>query len=146
MQTITKNCEDYQGTPNVTSVSSGLEALNKEITIVKIGDDNFDQTFEIVSTNPYTVKLTEVFSNLKKSVEGIFEFGLADINPKNISIATAGKSALVELNTNHLEKIIKTYEDGNIKSYSYKLAIQATDIENARNIAALLKQTIEQLK
>ncbi|MCB4807475.1 hypothetical protein LG651_04370 [Tamlana sp. 62-3] len=146
LQTITRNCEDYQGTPNVTSVSSGLEALKKEITIVKIGDDNFDQTFEIVSTNPYTVKLTEVFSNLKKSVEGIFEFGLADINPKNISIATAGKSTLVELNTNHLEKIIKTYEDGNIKSYSYKLAIQATDIENARNIAALLKQTIEQLK
>ncbi|KJD33848.1 hypothetical protein PK35_03635 [Tamlana nanhaiensis] len=146
LQSITKNCDDYNGAPHVTSVSSGLEALKKEITLVKIGDDNFDQTFEIVSTNPYTVKLTEVFSNLKKSVEGIFEFGLADINPKNIAIVTAGKAAMVELNTNHLEKIIKTYEDGNIKSYSFKLAIQATDIENARNIAALLKQTIEQLK
>ncbi len=143
---LTKNCESYKSETNVSSVDSGLEALKNNIGMVKIGDDAYDQTFETVSTSPYTVKLTSVFSNLKNSKETIYEFGLGDINPKNISIETSGKEVMVELNTKHLEKIIKTYQDGEIKSYSYNIEIQATDIENARSIASLLQQITEKLE
>lgn len=146
LQNITKNCETYQGMASIKSIPSGLEALKNEITLVKIADDAFDQSFEVVSTSPYTVKLTSVFSNLKNSKETIYEFGLGDINPKNINIVTSGKEVMVELNTKHLEKIIKTYEDGEIKSYAYNIEIQATDIENARSIANLLKQVSEKIE
>lgn len=146
LQNIVKNCEDVTAKTNFGSISSALDALKKEVALVKVGDDNYDQTFEVVSTSPYIVKLTSVFSNLKSSKETIYEFGLGDINPKNIAITTSGKYAMVELNTKHLEKIIKTYQDGEIKSYAYKIEIQATDIENARRIANLLEFVTQKLE
>ncbi|NJX15803.1 hypothetical protein [Tamlana crocina] len=146
LKNIAKNCESYKAETNANTVSSGLEALKNSIGMVKIGDDSYDQTFETVSTDPYIVKLTSVFSNLKNSKETIYEFGMGDINSKNISIETSGKEVMVELNTKHLEKIVKTYEDGEIKSYNYNIEIQATDIENARSIASLLQQITEKLE
>ncbi|WP_298550211.1 hypothetical protein [uncultured Algibacter sp.] len=139
LQNITKNCELSKVKTDFNSITSGLEALKNEVTLVKIGDDNYDQSLETVNTSPYVLKITSVFSNLKSSKETIYEFGLGDINSKNISIATSGKKVMVEINTKHLEKIIKTYQDGSIKSYAYKIAIQATDIENARRIVNILK-------
>lgn len=146
LQNIVKTCEDAKPKTTYSSISSALNALKKKISIVKVGDNNYDQTFEVVSSSSYVVKLTSVFSNLKNSKETIYEFGLGDINSKNITITTSGKHAMVELNTKHLEKIIKTYQDGEIKSYAYKTAIQAADIENARHIADLLKYIINNLK
>ncbi|MEW4923349.1 hypothetical protein [Algibacter sp. 2305UL17-15] len=146
LQNIIKNCEDATPKTNFSSIANALEALQKEITLVKIGDNNYDQSLEVVSTSPYVVKITSVFSNLKSSKETIYEFGLADINSKNIAIVTSGKEVLVELNTKHLEKIIKTYQDGSIKSYAYKIAVQATDIENARRIVTILKYITQKLE
>lgn len=146
LQHIVKNCEDTNPKENYSSITNALDILKKDITLVKVGDNSYDQTFEVVSTSPYVVKLTSVFSNLKSSKETIYEFGLGDINSKNIAITTSGKYAMVELNTKHLEKIIKTYQDGEIKSYAYKIAIQATDIENARKIASILKYTTQKLE
>ncbi len=144
-QRIVKNCE-VSKTVNHSTIPKALEGLKKEITIVKVGDNSYDQTFEIVTNSPYVVKLTSVYSNLKSSKETIYEFGLKDINPKTIAITTSGKYAMVELSTRHLEKIIKTYQDGEIKSYAHKIAIQATDIENARNIRKILIYTIQKLE
>ncbi len=139
LQNITKNCEINNTNANYNTIPNGLDALKKEVTLVKIGDNNYDQSLETVNTSPYVLKITSVFSNLKSSKETIYEFGLGDINSKNIVIVTSGKQVTVELNTKHLEKIIKTYQDGSIKSYAYKIAIQATDIENARRIVTILK-------
>jgi hypothetical protein len=146
LQNIVKNCDANKPKTNFSSISSALETLQKEITLVKIGDNNYDQSLEVVSTSPYVIKITSVFSNLKSSKETIYEFGMGDINPKNISITTSGKQVMVELNTKHLEKIIKTYQDGNIKSYAYKIAIQATDVENARHIVNTLKFITQKLE
>lgn len=146
IQNIVKNCEANQQKVNPNSIVNVLELLKKEITLIKIGDNNYDQSLEVVSTSPYVVKVTSVFSNLKSSNETIYEFGLADINSKNISIITSGKKVLVELSTKHLEKIIKTYQNGSVKSYTYKIAIQATDIENARKIANTLEYITQELE
>ncbi len=146
LQHIVKNCNDTKPKENYSSITSALDALKKDITLVKVGDNSYDQTFEVLSTSPYVVKLTSVFSNLKNSKETIYEFGLGDINSKNISITTSGKYVMVELNTKHLEKIIKTYQDGEIKSYAYKISIQSTDIENARKIASILKYATQKLE
>ena len=146
LQHIVKNCDNTKTEENYSSITNALDILKKDITLVKVGDNSYDQTFEVVSTSPYVVKLTSVFSNLKTSKETIYEFGLGDINSKNIAITTSGKYAMVELNTKHLEKIIKTYQDGEIKSYAYKISIQSTDIENARKIASILKYTTKKLE
>jgi hypothetical protein len=143
LQNIVKFCEIKTPKTSSSSISSKLDALQKDITLVKIGDNNYDQSLEVINTSPYIIKITSVYSNLKSSKETIYEFGLGDINPKNIAIITSGKQVMVELNTKHLEKIIKTYQDGSIKSYAYKIAIQATDVENARQIANNLKYITE---
>ncbi|MBR9916078.1 MAG: hypothetical protein GYB32_14900, partial [Algicola sp.] len=79
------------------------------------------------------------FSNTKKSEEQIFEFGIKDINSKSIEMITSGKNVVVEMSTKYFEKIIKTYEDGEIKSYGNEISIEASTIENAREIVNLLQ-------
>ena len=107
-KTSIKNCESIKPKTNYGTIHNAIETLKKEIALVKVGDDSYDQTFEQVSSSPHIVKLTSVFSNLKSSKESIYEFGLGDINPKNISINTSGKYVMVQLSTKHLEK---NYQD-----------------------------------
>jgi hypothetical protein len=116
------------------------------MTKVKIGEDTYDLFIELTDPNTHTVKITTVFSNLKKSEETIQEFSLKDINPKNCKIEVKGKHVIAELNTNHLEKIVKTYVDGEIKPYLYKVEIESSNIESARQMVELVKNLIDKLE
>lgn len=118
-----------------TSVRAAIADIKDKLSKVEIGEDVYDVFVELLDPNTNTLKLTTVFSNLKKSKETILEFSLSDINTKNIAIVVSGKRVRVELNTKHLEKIIKTYVDGEIKPYRYKVEIETKDIESARRIA-----------
>lgn len=128
-----KKLEDRQY--NYTSLNQAISDLKEQMVKVKIDEDNYDTFIELLDTN--TLKLTTVFSNLKKSQEVIQEFMLKDLNDKNINITVSGKHVGVELNTNHLEKIVKTYVDGEIKPYRSKIGIEVPSIENARQIAGI---------
>ena len=110
---------------------------------VKIGDDTYDVFIELDDLNTKNLKFTSIFSNLKKSSETIQEFSLSDINPKNCSIQIKGKHVIAELNTKHLEKVVKTYVDGQIKPYQYKISIEAKGIEEARDIISIFKTLAE---
>lgn len=146
LQNIINNCEDIKSNLNFKSIPNSLEFLKREIKLVKVAENNYDQSIDVINTSPFVIKLTTIFSNLKNSKEIINEFGLNDINSKNISIVTSGKYVTVELNTKHLEKIIKNYQDGNIKSYTHKTEIQCTDIENARQIVYTLRNITQNLE
>ena len=139
IQTIIKDCKSALKAYDTISEEQGLEQLIDAIGIVKINDDNYEQSLELLDEASRTVRFTDIFSNLKKSEEEVFEYGLKDINFKSILMKTSGKNVLVELSTKYFEKIIKTYEDGEIKSYSNKISIQASSIENAREIVNLFK-------
>jgi hypothetical protein len=128
-----------------SSVQKSVEDTKKILGKVTIGEDAYDVFLELTDSQANIVKLTTVFANLKKSKETILEFSLNDINPKNINIVVSGKRVWTELNTKHLEKIIKTYVDGAIKPYLFKVVIEAKDIESARRIVNIFKATTAQL-
>ena len=74
----------------------------------------------------------------KKSIETISDFNLKDINPSSITMETSGRNVIVTATTYYMDKIIKFYQDGEIKNYQNKIEIEANDIENARSIKILL--------
>ena len=125
------------------SISVAVDRLKKLMQKVKIGDDTYDVFIELDDLNTKNLKFTSIFSNLKKSSETIQEFSLSDINPKNCSIQIKGKHVIAELNTKHLEKVVKTYVDGQIKPYQYKISIEAKGIEEARDIISIFKTLAE---
>lgn len=117
-----------------SSVPNAIADLKKLMQQVRVDDESFDLFIELIDGNGNMVKVTSIFSNQKKSVETIQEFSLNDINPKNCSIVVKGKHVQVVLNTKHLEKLIKTYVDGDIKPYQYNISIESTGIEEARQM------------
>ncbi|WCO00598.1 hypothetical protein [Psychroserpens ponticola] len=137
IQTIIKECKTQTKTYSGLSEKQCLDALSEAIGVVKINDDNYDQSIEIIDDEAKTIKFTKVFANAKKSEEQVFEFGIKDINTKSIEMKTSGKNVTVEMSTKYFEKIVKTYEDGEIKSYGNKIIIEASNIENAREILNL---------
>ncbi|MFC0604303.1 hypothetical protein [Winogradskyella pulchriflava] len=137
-QNIIKECLDSVKTVEGLSETQGLQKLSEIVGIVKINEDTYEQTIELIDEEAKTIRLTQIFSNDKKSEEVIYEFGLKDINSKSVVMTTSGKNVLVEMSTKYFEKIIKTYKDGEIKSYGNKIVIEASSIENAREIVAIM--------
>ncbi len=129
-----------------STTSEAVEKLKTLMQKVKIGEDGYDLYIELIDAKTNTLKITTVFSNLKKSTETVQEFSLNDINPKNCTIKVKGKHVVAELNTNHLEKIVKTYVDGEIKPYQYKVEIEAKGIEEARQIVGTIESISEKIK
>ena len=126
-------------TTQISNLKQAVDKLNQLLQKVNIGEDNYDLFVEITDEATRSIKLTSTFSNLKKSVETVQEFSLNDINPKNCSIKVKGKHVIAALNTQHLEKIVKTYVDGQIKPYQYKVGIEAKGIEAAREIVTIVQ-------
>ena len=89
----------------------------------------------------FKIKLIDVTS--KTSKEKIYEFNMGDINAISVNFYTSSLNVMVELKTNYSEKIIKYYENGEIKSYQNEIKLQGTDIENARQIVTLFKKLTE---
>lgn len=135
--------EMEQDTYIPTSLDKAINDLKTQMVHVKIDEENYDTFIELIDNETKTVKVSTVFSNLKKSVETVQEFSLNDINPKNCSIEVKGKRVMVELRTKHLEKIIKTYVDGDIKPYEYKVGIEAVGVERARQMLRIVKALLQ---
>ncbi len=133
------NAEKYTS----TSVESAILDIKKHLSKVAIGDDAYDVFLELIDSKTNTLKLTTVFSSLKKSKETALEFSLKDLNYKNTGVTVSGKRVWVELNTKHLEKSIKTYIDGQIKPYGFKVIIETKDIESARRVVNIFNTVIE---
>jgi hypothetical protein len=73
---------------------------------------------------PKIQKLEKSKENLLKvkipsnsSKEAINEFTLADIKPSSVKMQNSGKNVVVTASTYYIDKIIKFYEDGEIKNY-----------------------------
>ncbi|WP_332243904.1 hypothetical protein [Flavivirga spongiicola] len=141
LQDLAKLFEDNLSaqTHKSDSVNASVLEIKKHLSKVSIGEDSYDVFLELKDSKTNTLKLTTVFSNLKKSKETVLEFSLKDINDKNIEIVVSGKRVWVELHTKYLEKVIKVYVNGQIKPYAYKVVMEVKDIESARTITAIFK-------
>jgi hypothetical protein len=123
------------------SLSSMAEKLQNAVGEVNLGDKTYQQELEIIEGGK-VLKYKNTIVTKKSSKEKLYEVNISDLKDKSVKIKTSGKSVMVVVKTIHLEKIIKYYENGNIKSYQNTINIQANDIENARQIANLLKAII----
>lgn len=122
---------------NKTSYANSVTALQEALKKIVMDKLSYEQKIESLSDG--NIKFTSTKISDKKSDESIQEFKLTDINPKAILMKVSGKKVKVEFSTNFEEKIIKTYKNGEIKSYTNKGVVYCNSIENARNISQILK-------
>lgn len=139
LKTIISECKASEKTYDGLSVKTCMDKLSEHVGVVQVNSDNYDQSIEVVDEAANIVKFTKIFSDTKKSDEQVFEFGMNDINPMSIMMETNGNHVVVEMTTKRLEKIVKTYKNGDIKSYGNRIVIEASTIENAREIVNLLR-------
>lgn len=122
-----------------TSLTKAIADVNAQLGQVVVGDETFDVRIELTDAKEGALTLTTVQADMKKSTETILEFYVKNINPKNCQVSISGKRVSAELNTRHLEKIVKTYENGEVKAYRYKVELETAGIEQARRIVDIFK-------
>ncbi|MFY9242673.1 MAG: hypothetical protein WAO74_06565 [Polaribacter sp.] len=145
METVIELCnEEYKKKPQIASKTKGINTLIENLKSVQIEKLTYEQKIERIDKNDdVAIRFTNVEVSDKSSEKNVQEFNLTDINPKSVTIEISGKKVIVEFTTNYQEKIIKTYQDGEIKSYTNKVAIYCDTIENAREIKALFMYITE---
>ena len=111
-----------------------LKGFIKKVEVNKIA------TEQILESKDGIIQFKTTEINEKSSKSKLFEFNLKDINPLTITFKTSGTNVFVVVNTNFMEKIIKYYEDGAIKNYQNTFNIAASNIEESRSIAELIKK------
>ena len=111
-----------------------LKGFIKKVEVNKIA------TEQILESKDGIIQFKTTEINEKSSKSKLYEFNLKDINPLTITFKTSGTNVFVVVNTNFMEKIIKYYEDGAIKNYQNTFNIAASNIEESRSIAELIKK------
>lgn len=143
MQGAIKLCEEnvIRMVPE-TTLEDKLNWLIENITEVTVEDKTYTQTIEIIED---LNKLKFILKEIKDQdiKEYIYEFNLSDINPNTVKYDISGKELSISISTNYNSKVIKTYEDGEIKNYENQINIYVPDIEIARNIILALKECIK---
>jgi len=146
-QKILEKIIELSATANENSFTKvSKEAMSKEleeiIGEVVVGDKTYQQELSIKESGK-VLEYKNTIVTKKSSKEKLYEVNLSDLKDKSVKMKTSGKNVTVVVKTIHFEKIIKYYENGTTKSYQNTIEIHATDIENARQIANLLKAVIE---
>ncbi len=118
-----------------------IEKLQNIVGEVSLGDKTYQQQLSF-EENGKVLKFTNTVVSKKSSKEKLYEVNLSDLKAKSVKMNTSGKDVSVIVKTVHFEKIIKYYENGNIKPYQNTITIHASGIENAREIANLLRAII----
>lgn len=139
LKAIISECKSSEKRNDNLTVNECVNKLSEVIGVVHVNADNYDQSIEVIDAATNIVKFTKIFSDTKKSDEQVFEFGVKDINPMSVKMHTNGNRVIVEMTTKRLEKIIKTFKNGEVKSYGNKISIEASTIENAREIVNLIQ-------
>ncbi|MBU8891141.1 MAG: hypothetical protein KOO66_00060 [Bacteroidales bacterium] len=124
------------------NLSKKVDWLIENTIEVTLEGKVYNQLLERTSDNDNSLRLTLKEINDKKNIELIYEFNLSDINPNSVKYDISGKELSVNMVSNYNTKVIKTYKDGEIQSYSNQMNIYVTDIESARNIILALKECI----
>ncbi len=121
--------------------STASQLLQDNLKNFDLGDTSYEQNIEFVEDNK-SLKYQKVITGKKSSKEQLYEVNLSDLNPKSVKIKVSGKKIMVEISTNHMEKLIQYYKDGKIQSYQNKLDMPAPDIETARKIKRAMQNLI----
>lgn len=114
---------------------------------VNLEGKSFKQTLEPADpADIKKLKFTRIETDSKKSTEEVFEFNLSDIDPRTVNYSIKGKWLSFVIETNHKNKIIKYYQNGEIKPYTNTIEFKVNDVEKARNLIAAFTGAITEVK
>ncbi len=116
--------------------------LEESVGEIQDGKTTYNQNVEIADEGT-VLKFKNTIVTEKSSKEKQYEVNLSELDAKSISMRTSDKTVFVTIKTNNSEKLIKYYEDGEVKSYQKVIEIRVDDIEKARLIADLLKHILD---
>ncbi|HEY0742867.1 MAG TPA: hypothetical protein VGD40_15460, partial [Chryseosolibacter sp.] len=120
---------------------SGYDAmvnwLSSNVKDVTIGTKSFKQNI-VKGEKVGTVKLTMVEADAKTSVQEVYTFNLADINPNRINYKINGNRFGVEFETLQDAKFIAVSRNGEVKPFVNDLVINTNSVDEARDLKTVL--------
>ncbi len=125
--------------PEITDLQSGLDLLTEKVSSLEENDKSYMQTFEAACLTSLKQIITDSKGN-SSEIKNLFD--LADINANTVDIEISGKGVLLNLETGK-DRLIQTFEDGDLKGYTNKISVYAKDVENAKWLLHTFPQTIK---
>lgn len=119
-----------------------LASLSGLVREVQAGKDRFEQELLASETAPYRLELRVAEIDAKGRATLVeYQLNLALLDPNLVRWEDGRDRIQVQLRSGR-EPVIKVLKDGEMDGYDNEAAILATDIDNAREMEALLKQAI----
>lgn len=111
--------------------------LTTNVKDVTIGPKSYKQKV-VKGEKVGTLKFTLVEADAKTSVEEIYSFNLADINPNRINYKITGNRFGVEFETLQDAKFISVTRNGEVKPFINDLVINTNSVDEARDLKTVL--------
>ncbi len=111
--------------------------LTTNVKDVTIGPKSYKQKV-VKGEKVGTLKFTLVEADAKTSVEEIYSFNLADINPNRINYKITGNRFGVEFETLQDAKFISVTRNGEVKPFINDLVINTNSVDDARDLKTVL--------
>ncbi|WKN44426.1 hypothetical protein [Tunicatimonas pelagia] len=119
-----------------------LQFLRDNIGTVDEGDDRYEQSFTPGSDQcllTYTLIDDE-------GEEKVFEWNMADMNPRLVTFDTKGERIIVTLKTTAQRDLVREIEQGEVEGYENEVELLANTIEEARALVSAFKNLAESCK
>lgn len=118
-----------------SDVNEAVYYLKENIKETASGNYTYMQLFDYENKPDGPVSFVSKRTDSKGStVEDKYQFYLNELEPK-AALNISGKEVVLEVNVKNKQKLIKTWSDGELQSYSYQFEIYTGDIESARELA-----------
>ncbi|MEM7549367.1 MAG: hypothetical protein AAF363_06830 [Bacteroidota bacterium] len=122
-------------------LNSVAEDLKQNIQTVQASKSSYEQIVRSPETG--IIELTRVETNTKGiEKDRKYEFNLADVDQYTVRTETKRDVIAVVIGIKAEQKLVKSYEDGAVKSYEKELEILVPDIDNGRSIVEIIKRGI----
>ena len=140
-QTI-KYCQESENDNSFSIKGDPVEWIRQNISEI----ENTRQELEKMDSSSCKWQFISTDSGKKSETEEIYEFNLYDLNPKSIDLKISTKSLAIQIATNHNEKNIKYYKNGEPGDYKNNILIQMNSITKARQMVKAWEEQIEACK
>lgn len=127
-----------------SSLESLLLQINENIQQVQTGDATTDQSLDFDKEQAWKITFNSTLNPKKGDPkQTAYHLNLSDIDKNTVRYNTKKDLIFVQLYTKRQQAFIKTYKDGELQNYSSQLQIKATDVDNAKLLVDLIKQSLD---
>jgi len=131
----------YYTTAQQTEFGELFDKLDNTIVTVKTSKYTYDQHLLFVENS--VIKYGYTKTSVKGSAKSFeYELNIADIDPYVVREFTIKDLIVVNIKIRNSQKLIKVYEENMVKTYTDEMSMVALNIDNAREIRAILEKAI----